>query len=84
VLLAQGLVGFVQYFTHLPELIVGTHMLGSCLVWIAVLRVPLAMRERPQPTADVPGPSRGPAQQGAQAGPAPDSSAGGSAVPAAV
>ena len=46
VLLAQGLVGFVQYFTHLPEILVGIHMLGSCLVWIAVLRVPLALRER--------------------------------------
>ncbi|MFF3766650.1 heme A synthase [Streptomyces sp. NPDC001922] len=59
VLLAQGGVGFVQYFTHLPELIVGIHMLGSCLVWIAVLRVPLAMRERPwtEEEAGVPGPA---------------------------
>ncbi|MGP4003671.1 COX15/CtaA family protein [Streptomyces sp. 8N706] len=59
VLLAQGAVGFVQYFTHLPELIVGVHMLGSSLVWIAVLRVPSALRERPLPEAGsgVPGPS---------------------------
>ena len=53
VLLAQGVVGYVQYFTDLPEVLVGLHMLGSCLVWIAVLRVLLALRERPEAT--VPG-----------------------------
>ena len=30
--LAQGLVGFVQYFTDLPELLVGVHLLGAGLV----------------------------------------------------
>lgn len=39
VLAAQGLIGFVQYFTHLPQILVGAHMLGACLVWVAVLRV---------------------------------------------
>ncbi|MEU0474482.1 heme A synthase [Streptomyces olivaceus] len=48
VLLAQGAVGYIQYFTDLPEVLVGLHMLGSCLVWIAVLRVLLALRERPE------------------------------------
>ncbi|MEU3982699.1 COX15/CtaA family protein [Streptomyces sp. NPDC026672] len=56
ILLAQGIIGYVQYFTHLPEVLVGLHMLGSCLVWIGVLRVLLALRERPATTADVPGP----------------------------
>jgi cytochrome c oxidase assembly protein subunit 15 len=37
--LAQGLVGFVQYATHLPALIVGLHMAGACAVWVATLRV---------------------------------------------
>jgi cytochrome c oxidase assembly protein subunit 15 len=37
--LAQGLIGFVQYFTHLPAVLVGVHMLGACLVWLAALRV---------------------------------------------
>ncbi len=46
VLMAQGVIGYVQYFTHLPEFVVGTHMLGACLVWIAVLRVLLALRVR--------------------------------------
>ncbi|WP_285681421.1 COX15/CtaA family protein [Actinoplanes sp. NBRC 103695] len=35
--LGQGLIGFVQYFTHLPVLLVGAHMLGATLVWIATL-----------------------------------------------
>ncbi|MEU6377817.1 COX15/CtaA family protein [Streptomyces sp. NPDC046909] len=48
VLLSQGVIGYVQYFTDLPEVLVGLHMFGSCLVWIAVLRVLLALRERPE------------------------------------
>jgi hypothetical protein len=35
VILSQGAVGYVQYFRGLPELIVGIHLLGSTLVWIA-------------------------------------------------
>jgi cytochrome c oxidase assembly protein subunit 15 len=44
--LAQGLIGFVQYFTGLPELLVGAHLLGAGLVWIAAVRTVLAMRVR--------------------------------------
>lgn len=54
VLLAQGAIGYVQYFTDLPEVLVGLHMFGSCLVWIATLRVLLALRERPEVVADLP------------------------------
>ncbi|WP_217235696.1 heme A synthase [Streptomyces sp. AC555_RSS877] len=57
ILLAQGVIGYVQYFTDLPEILVGLHMLGSALVWIAVLRVLLALRERPETVAEVPGQS---------------------------
>ncbi|GAA3369981.1 COX15/CtaA family protein [Streptomyces sannanensis] len=57
VLLAQGVVGYVQYFTELPEMLVGVHMLGSCLLWIAVLRVHLSLRERPEAMPGVPGPA---------------------------
>ncbi|MFI1201428.1 COX15/CtaA family protein [Streptomyces sp. BHT-5-2] len=46
----QGVIGYVQYFTGLPEIVVGLHMLGASLVWIAVLRVCLSLRERgPRP-----------------------------------
>ena len=34
--LAQGLIGYTQYFTGLPELLVGVHILGSVLVWLTV------------------------------------------------
>ncbi|OQR63263.1 cytochrome B [Streptomyces maremycinicus] len=57
VLLGQGVIGYVQYFTDLPEALVGLHMLGSCLVWIAVLRVLLALRERPGTAIDLPAPA---------------------------
>jgi heme A synthase len=42
----------VQYFTHLPVLVVGLHMAGACAVWLATLcvlatvRAPSAGRER--------------------------------------
>ena len=55
ILLAQGVIGYVQYFTDLPEILVGVHMFGSCLVWIAVLRVLLALRERPEIELQLPG-----------------------------
>ena len=37
--LAQGIIGFTQYFLHVPPLLVGLHMFGACLVWLAMLRV---------------------------------------------
>ncbi|REK85016.1 heme A synthase [Streptomyces inhibens] len=42
----QGVIGYVQYFMGLPELVIGFHMLGSALVWICVLRVCLSLRDR--------------------------------------
>ena len=43
---AQALIGFVQYFTHLPVMLVGVHMLGACLVLIAALRLLTALAGR--------------------------------------
>src|SRR5262249_10734682 len=43
---AQGVIGYVQYFSHLPVLLVAGHMLGACLVWICAVRLLLAMRSR--------------------------------------
>ncbi|MFJ6543875.1 heme A synthase [Streptomyces sp. NPDC091385] len=57
VLLLQGVIGYVQYFTHLPEALVALHMLGSSVMWIWVLRVLLSLRERPSDAVTVPGPS---------------------------
>jgi cytochrome c oxidase assembly protein subunit 15 len=36
IIFMQGIIGYVQYFTGLPELLVGFHLLGSTLTWIAV------------------------------------------------
>jgi cytochrome c oxidase assembly protein subunit 15 len=55
--LAQGVVGFVQYFTHLPVLLVGAHMLGATLVWIAPLGMLRSLRERPVPAPPAPVPA---------------------------
>jgi cytochrome c oxidase assembly protein subunit 15 len=54
ILLAQGVIGYVQYFTDLPEILVGLHMLGSTLVWIGVMRILLSLRERPEHAVDLP------------------------------
>nr|WP_229794514.1 COX15/CtaA family protein [Actinoplanes campanulatus] len=45
--MGQGLIGFVQYFTHLPVALVAAHMLGSALVWTATLAVVWSLRARP-------------------------------------
>ena len=36
---AQGAVGYVQYFTRLPALLVGVHVAGAAGVWVAVVRL---------------------------------------------
>lgn len=51
VLVAQAAVGYTQYFTGVPALLVGIHVLGAALVWIAVVRVQLALTE-PSPVRD--------------------------------
>jgi cytochrome c oxidase assembly protein subunit 15 len=41
--LGQGLIGYVQWFTDLPEILVGFHLAGSTLVWIASWRIWLSV-----------------------------------------
>jgi cytochrome c oxidase assembly protein subunit 15 len=43
---AQGVIGYIQYFSHLPAGLVWVHVTGSVLVWIAVLRLFFIVRER--------------------------------------
>jgi heme A synthase len=43
---SQGVIGYIQYFTHLPAGLVWVHVTGSVLVWIAALRLFFAMRDR--------------------------------------
>ena len=50
--LAQGLLGYTQYFAGLPMALVLIHVIGSSLVWVAVLFIPPALRTRgPLPEA---------------------------------
>jgi heme A synthase len=43
--LAQGALGYLQYVTGVPEILVGGHVLGSVLVWVAALRFHLALTQ---------------------------------------
>jgi cytochrome c oxidase assembly protein subunit 15 len=35
----QGVIGYTQYFLHVPPVLVALHMLGACVLWLAVLNV---------------------------------------------
>ena len=41
--LSQGLIGYVKWFTDLPEILVGLHLAGSTLVWISSWRIWLSV-----------------------------------------
>ena len=45
--LAQGVVGFVQYFTDLPVVLVTIHLLGAALLSAAMTWLLVSTRERP-------------------------------------
>ena len=47
VMAVQGIVGYTQYFTHLPVLLVGIHVFGSAVVWSAVLWFHAGMTAHP-------------------------------------
>ena len=65
----QGVVGYTQYFTHLPAGLVWFHVAGSMAIWITALLLPYALRDRgsiadprtrprcPQPQAAPPEPA---------------------------
>jgi cytochrome c oxidase assembly protein subunit 15 len=41
----QGVIGYVQYFTGLPWVLVAFHITGSCLLWIATLNLLFTTRK---------------------------------------
>ena len=43
----QGAIGYIQYWNGVPELLVGFHLLGSVLVWIAAWRVRISVIRKP-------------------------------------
>jgi heme a synthase len=56
VLVAQAAIGYWQYFTGIPALLVAFHVLGATLVWIAVLRVWLSLHAPSGAVVPAPGP----------------------------
>lgn len=37
--LGQGLIGYIQYFTHLPEALVAAHLLGAGVIWLTIWNI---------------------------------------------
>lgn len=54
VTLAQGTLGYTQYALAVPAPLVWAHMLGACLLVVAVTGVQVALRERPALSPDAP------------------------------
>jgi cytochrome c oxidase assembly protein subunit 15 len=46
--LGQGTIGYIQYFTGVPEILVGFHLLGAVFFWIAAWRVRLSVVRVPK------------------------------------
>jgi cytochrome c oxidase assembly protein subunit 15 len=63
VMIAQGVIGYTQFFTHLPPVLVGVHVLGASLVWAAVLwfhhQMSVHAPEMTPDSPDVPPPGSG-------------------------
>lgn len=55
--LAQGVIGFVQYFTGLPIVLVALHLVGACVTIVAAVHAVLALRDR-GPVGAVPAPAQ--------------------------
>jgi cytochrome c oxidase assembly protein subunit 15 len=47
VTLLQGVIGYAQYFTGLPEVLVGLHMLGACLLVVVMTLGVMNLRRHP-------------------------------------
>jgi cytochrome c oxidase assembly protein subunit 15 len=44
VMVLQAVIGYTQYFTQLPVLLVGFHVAGATILWISAIRLALATR----------------------------------------
>ena len=54
--IVQGVFGYAQYFTGVPEVLVGFHIAGATILWVATVRLGLAavdvVTDRGAPTSD--------------------------------
>ncbi len=48
--LLQGALGYAQYFTGVPELLVGIHILGATVLWVLTVRLALAVIDVTSPS----------------------------------
>jgi cytochrome c oxidase assembly protein subunit 15 len=55
VLVAQAIIGYVQYLNNIPEVLVGFHLAGATAVWAAVVWYSLGLTVRDGP-AEAPAP----------------------------
>jgi cytochrome c oxidase assembly protein subunit 15 len=46
--LGQGAIGYIQYVTGVPEILVAFHLLGAVLFWIAAWRIRLTVVRVPK------------------------------------
>jgi cytochrome c oxidase assembly protein subunit 15 len=53
VLVMQAGIGYTQYFTGIPALLVALHVFGACLVWIAALSLLLGLSGPADPQPDL-------------------------------
>jgi cytochrome c oxidase assembly protein subunit 15 len=44
VMVLQAVIGYTQYFTQLPVLLVGFHVAGATILWVSAVRLALAAR----------------------------------------
>jgi heme a synthase len=57
-MIVQGFIGYTQFFTHLPPLLVGVHVAGAALVWMAMLWFYSGLFVHPDPERVRPGVAR--------------------------
>jgi cytochrome c oxidase assembly protein subunit 15 len=47
--LVQGGIGYLQYFTGVPIILVGLHLLGLCLVWLTACKLQIRTSSKRDP-----------------------------------
>ncbi len=52
VMVAQAAIGYAQYFTKVPALLVGFHLAGATAIWVAVIGLNLSFHVHPEPAPE--------------------------------
>ena len=60
---AQGAIGYIQYFNDIPALLVGFHIAGATAVWAATVNFYLGLFTRPAEVVAGPEPAGGSQRQ---------------------